>query len=130
MYLSQACLDHGQNGPLAIPCCNGYKAWTFDGKTGVPTPTGTHTCWSAQCIVEGQFAGPNGVGNYCCSPLVNINGKCAAATLPGDGTTTGCASGEMNIMGKCISQMLLIGGVAGLGLLIMISKKGKGAKGA
>lgn len=75
MFLGVDCTPHGGAGTGTPNCCAGETAWAYDAKTGQPY-TG-FMCWNAQCAAEGQFAGPGGVGNKCCPPLVNTNGRCA-----------------------------------------------------
>lgn len=78
-FLGATCIDHGQasTGPTD-ECCPGNSKWTYDANTGAPYSG--FMCWSALCAGTGQWAGPVGVGDHCCTPLVNVGGKCGTAT--------------------------------------------------
>ena len=79
------CLPHGTISKTG-QCCTGLKAWNYDANSGQPYDG--FGCWTAQCATLGQWAGPNGQGNYCCPPLVNVAGKCANAVPGGSGSGT------------------------------------------
>lgn len=83
-FLGAGCIDHGQasTGPTD-ECCPGNTKWTYDANTGAPYSG--FMCWSAICAAAGQWAGPVGVGDHCCTPLVNVGGRCgtAVSTTPG-----------------------------------------------
>lgn len=111
---AQACVDHGQasTDPSAV-CCPGLKKWGFDANTGVAYQG--FMCWTASCAGEGQWAGPGGQGNECCTGLVNSQGKCAKPVAGGGGGGTptcaplgvkpvagqSCCSGLMDSQGFC-----------------------------
>ena len=83
-FLAQACVGHsGSSTDPAAVCCTGYTKWTYDAKNGIPYQG--FMCWSASCAEQGQWAGPNGVGNSCCTGLVNTGGICSTPTAGGGG---------------------------------------------
>ena len=82
---SPNCTPHGSVSKT-VPCCTGLKSWNYNANSGQLYDG--FACWSAQCATLGQWAGPAGIGNYCCPPLVNVAGKCANAVPGGSGSGT------------------------------------------
>lgn len=113
-FLSAICIDHGQTGAgAADECCPGNQKWSYDANTGAPY-TG-FMCWSAICAAQGQWAGPNGVGDHCCSPYVNVGGRCGTAT-----SITPLCVGTLICS---IPDMYLYAGIGLLAAVMMIGKK-------
>ena len=108
------CVSHGGVATTG-DCCTGLKAWNYDANSGAPY--NGFGCWSALCATLGQWAGPAGVGNYCCPPLVNIGGKCASA-MPGGagsgttpvGTPLGIPTTYLYIGAAFLAVLLFMGG--------------------
>lgn len=115
--LSQDCIAHSQTGPVTTPCCPGLSPWPYDAKTGIPYGLDTKACWWAPCAEAGQWAGPEGVGNSCCSPLVNAGGKCAQASSGGGSPLPG--SGSPGGFDLDFSNPWVIGGAAAAAILLI-----------
>lgn len=106
-FLSQGCVDHGGSStdPSAV-CCPGYTPWEYDAKNG--TPYTGFMCWTATCADAGQWAGPNGVGNHCCTGLQNIGGICGTPTGGGTNTTVCAGIGKSPLLSQpCCSGLVL-----------------------
>lgn len=104
-----SCVGHGESGGISAVCCAGLTRWTYDANSG--NAFSGIQCWDAPCAAEGQWAGPGGVGNYCCPPLVNVNGKCAPAPAGSNG------GGGFSLGGS--SGMLVIAGIGLIALMMM-----------
>lgn len=120
MFVGQTCTGHGESGSGVANCCVGLTPWGFDSKTGIAYAPNTYTCWNANCIPAGQWAGPGGVDSgKCCVGLVNVGGKCAVPT-----TSIPSSSSEGSLISGIPDMYLYIG--AGALVLFMFMGKKKG----
>lgn len=116
----ETCIPHSQTGPVPVPCCPGLSPWPYDAKTGIPYGLETKACWWAPCAEAGQWAGPEGQGNSCCTGLVNVGGKCGSqgVLLPGGGTTQPAVCAGSIICD--VPDLWIYGGLAAAVLLVVM----------
>lgn len=84
--LAEACVPHGSIAATGV-CCDGLTPWAYDANSG--QAYNGFGCWNAPCAEAGQWAGPGGIGNLCCTGLINVNGKCAIPPMSGSCATVG-----------------------------------------
>jgi hypothetical protein len=128
MYLGATCIDHGQLAASSgDTCCPGLTPWVYDANSGTPYPI--MACWSAGCASAGQWAGPSGVGNHCCTGLANVAGKCAVPSSGGGGGTTYIPPLTPACAGTIICSLpdMAIYAIAGGLVLMLVMSKKKGA---